>query len=199
MATLKDLERVFNAEPRLTPGTVRMITRLLQDGGILPKVRRGFGRGPQPQITAEHCAAWLVGLAVTRRSGLRNVADATERVKRVMKLVSPVLKPATFGENLAGLIQNYIDGTHHEKRIVHRILIANDEVSPWAEFLVSVREQEEDEPDFKDAIFREPKAWAEMEESDGSRKPIQFTDAFVINSEVFWRFREIFKQEVDAA
>ncbi len=88
MASVKDLENVFGREERLTPGAVRQLTRLLQEGDILPRARQGVSRGPLPELTARHCAAWLVGLAVTRRAGLRrNVGDAAARVKRFLELV----------------------------------------------------------------------------------------------------------------
>ena len=198
MATVKDLERVFNAEPRLTPGTVRMVTRLLQDGGILPKVRQGKGRGPLPQIDGRHCAAWLVGLAVTRRSGLRNVADATERVKRVMGLVDRADDFPTFGETLAGQIVYYINGEWDENVVPLRILIVNDETAPWAEITFSIKELKGKPDEFTEVIFVTPEQRAKTKKeiiAEARQEHTEFSDAFVIGAEVLFNFRDVFDRE----
>ena len=112
MATTSDLEAAFRKESRLKPGEVRMLTRILQDAELLPKGRRGGWRN-MPELTPVHCAIWLVGLAVTRRSGLRNVAGLRKRIERVLGLVNKREPKTKFGGFLAKLVTDYADARFH--------------------------------------------------------------------------------------
>ncbi len=193
MTSVKDLEAVFGAEPRLTKGEVRYVTRILQDGGILPKTTRGAWRN-MPELTVQHCAAWLIGLAVTRRSGLRSVSAAADRVKRFMGLVSYQDPSLKFGDLLAKLIADYVNGEWSDDWLPLRFLIVNDDAEPRAELAYVDKTSEE----FSDFVFVTPKVLAKTEKEFVSQIHTEFADAFVIGAEVLCLFREVFDREETA-
>ena len=194
MATTSDLEAAFRKESRLKPGEVRMLTRILQDAELLPKGRRGGWRN-MPELTTEHCAIWLVGLAVTRRSGLRNVAGLRKRIERVLGLVNKMEPEETFGGFMAHLITDYADDRYHERFLPLRILIVNDDTNPTAEVAFSDPTRQGKDDEYYEIIFVAPEYLAKSKDEILSQKGTAFADAFVIGAEVLFTFREVFGSE----
>ncbi len=194
MATTSDLEAAFRKEPRLKPGEVRMLTRILQDAELLPKGRRGGWR-QMPELTPVHCAIWLVGLAVTRRAGLRNVVGLRKRVEQVLGLVNKVEPETTFGGFLTQLITDYVDARFHDQFMPHRILVINDDTNPTAEVVFSDPTRRGKDDEFGELIFCAPEYLAKSEDEIVDQKGTAFADAFVIGAEVLFTFREVFAPE----
>ena len=193
MASVKDLEIVFGQEERLTPGAVRQLTRLLQDGGILPKAKRGASRGPLPELTAYHCAAWLVGLAVTRRAGLRrNVDAAAARVKRFLELVQWMGDGRCFGDVLEEHIEMHISGGIWPGFTPDRITFLNDDTLPRVEILM--RGDPREDKGYQVLSFVTPEEKREASERYPKLGHTDFTDAFIIDATVLSRFHEVFNR-----
>ncbi len=148
-----------------------------------------------PELTAEHCAIWLVGLAVTRRAGLRNVAGLRKRIERVLGLVNKVEPEITFGSFLARLITDYVDGRFHERFLPLRILIVNDDTNPTAEVAFSDPTRRGKGNEFGEILFGAPEYLAKSADEIVGQKGIEFADAFVIGAEVLFTFREVFEPE----
>ena len=197
MATTSDLEAAFRKESRLKPGEVRMLTRILQDAELLPKGRRGGWRN-MPELTPVHCAIWLVGLAVTRRSGLRNVAGLRKRIERVLGLVNKVEPEETFGGFMTQLITDYADGRFHDDFMPLRILIVNDDTRPTAEVAFSNPKRQGKADEYGEVIFVAPEYLAKSEDEIVGQKGTAFADAFVIGAEVLFTFREVFEKDAGA-
>ena len=170
------------------------MTRILQDAELLPKGRRGDWR-QMPELTAVHCAIWLVGLAVTRRAGLRNVAGLRKRVERVLGLVNKVDRETTFGGFLARLITDYVDARFHERFMPIRILIVNDDTNPIAEVAFSDPTRRDKDDEYGEIIFVAPEYLAKSADEIVGQKGTEFADAFVIGAEVLFIFREVFAPE----
>ena len=194
MASTSDLEAAFRKESRLQPGEVRMLTRILQEAELLPKGRRGGWR-QMPELTPVHCAIWLVGLAVTRRSGLRNVAGLRKRIERVLGLVNKRKPEETFGGFMTQLITDYADGRFPELFMPLRILIINDDTNPAAEFAFSDPTREGKDDEYGEVIFVAPEYLAKSKDEIVGQKGTEFADAFVIGAEVLFTFREVFAPE----
>ncbi len=194
MATTSDLEAAFRKEPRLRSGEVRQLTRILQDAELLPKGRRGGWR-QMPELTPVHCAIWLVGLAVTRRAGLRNVAGLRKRIERVLGLVNKVKPEDTFGGFLEQLITDYVGGRFNGRFMPMRILIVNDDTDPAAEVLFSDSTRLGKDDEYGELIFVTPEYLAKSADELVDQKGTKFADAFVIGAEVLFTFHEVFAPE----
>ncbi len=193
MASVKDLEAVFAAEPRLTPGAVRQLTRLLQEGDLLPRTKRGASRGPLPELTPQHCAAWLVGLAVTRRSGARrNIKEAVRRINQVLGLVAGGIQPRlSFGDLLAKLIADYVNEQWSDEWRPLRLTFINDPVEPTVELKMAVNDEDGVEK-FEEQTFVTPEYLEKTKQEITAQDWTEFSDAFVIGAEVLFLFQKVF-------
>lgn len=97
MASVIDLYTKLAEDPHLDFGTLRHVSREMQRAGILPKGRRGGGRG-SPRITPQHCALFLLGLA-----GTSNWGDAGKTAKKMAKLVR-----RKYGEEKTTLLHDLV-------------------------------------------------------------------------------------------
>jgi len=81
MAIVADLYKFdqFVGEPlKLDAGNLRYVSRVLQQAGMLPKVKQGQ---TPPDINADHCVSFLFGIA-----GTGTAVEAADAVKRFRKL-----------------------------------------------------------------------------------------------------------------
>ncbi len=81
MAIVADLykyDQLIGEPLNLDAGNCRYVTRVLQQAGLLPKVKRGQ---TPPEINADHCASFLLGIA-----GTGTVGEAAEAAKRFRAL-----------------------------------------------------------------------------------------------------------------
>lgn len=193
MASVKDLEAVFGAEPRLTPGAVRQLTRVLQEGGLLPRAKRG-SRGPLPELTPQHCAAWLVGLAVTRRSGARrNIKEAVRRINQVLGLVAGGVQPRlSFGDLLAKLIVDYVNQQWSDEWRPLRLTFINDPMEPTVELKLAVVDADGAEQ-FEEQVFVTREYLKKTKKEIVGQDWTEFSDAFVIGAEVLFLFHKVFE------
>ncbi len=77
MAIVADLykyDQLIGNPLNFDAGNLRYVVRVLQQAGLLPKVKQG--RTP-PEINADHCASFLLGIA-----GTGTVGEAAEAAKR---------------------------------------------------------------------------------------------------------------------
>lgn len=193
MASVKDLEAVFGAEPRLTPGAVRQLTRVLQEGGLLPRAKHG-SRGPLPELTPQHCAAWLVGLAVTRRSGARrNIKEAVRRINQVLGLVAGGVQPRlSFGDLLAKLIVDYVNQQWSDEWRPLRLTFINDPMEPTVELKLAVVDGDGAEQ-FEEQVFVTREYLKKTKKEIVGQDWTEFSDAFVIGAEVLFLFHKVFE------
>lgn len=81
MAIVADLykyDQLIGEPLNLDAGNCRYVTRVLQQAGLLPKAKQGQ---TPPEINADHCASFLLGIA-----GTGTVGEAAEAAKRFRAL-----------------------------------------------------------------------------------------------------------------
>lgn len=107
MASVIDLYTRLAEDPHLDFGMLRHVSREMQRDGILPKGRRGGGRG-SPRITPQHCALFLLGLA-----GTSNWGDAGKTAKKLANLVR-----REYGEEKTTLLHDLVQTIqdHRDKK-----------------------------------------------------------------------------------
>lgn len=108
MAALKDLYTGLSKLRGLNFGELRHLARALQAGGLLPRAGRRQRMRP-PQVTAEDCATFLIGIGVSRNSGSRVPAELKRRVRKFKKLVHVRSDgtTSTLFEDMVGTIESY--------------------------------------------------------------------------------------------